>query len=64
MKGEVHKHHELTEKLRREKEASQEDFQKHKEKVEAQVKVSLSPILFQLPFFNLNTIEAVIASIQ
>ena len=41
LKGEVHKHHELTEKLRLEKEASQTDFKKHKESVETQVKVGL-----------------------
>ena len=39
MKEEVHKHHELTEKMRRDKDASQMEFQKHKDKVEAQVRV-------------------------
>ena len=46
LKDEVHKHHELSEKLRRDKEAAQADFQKHKAKVEGQVKVGYS-----LPFF-------------
>jgi len=38
LKDEVHKHHELSEQLRRDKEASQAEFQKHKQKVETQVK--------------------------
>ena len=40
MKEEVHKHHELSEKLRRDKEVCQMEFQKQKDKVETQIRVS------------------------